>query len=129
MIFPSFEEELYSHIREHIENDFQCGILAINGMPDHIHILIRLSQHIAIMDLLKNIKGESSYWINQQRFIDSTFLWQTGYGAFSVSEIGVKSVKRYIQNQKIHHQQNTMMKKYEEFTIKKNKSISRQRTD
>jgi REP element-mobilizing transposase RayT len=56
MILPSFEAKVYSHIREHIENDFQSKTLAINGMPDHLHILVRLSQHIAIMDLLKILK-------------------------------------------------------------------------
>jgi len=115
MILPSFEAKVYSHIREHIENDFQCKALAINGMPDHLHILVRLSQHIAIMDLLKNIKGESAHWINQQDFLRTKFAWQTGYGAFSVSESGVETVQRYIENQKEHHRVKTFTEEYEEF--------------
>ena len=120
IIFSSFEEKLYSHIREHVENDFQCPIIAINGMTDHIHILMRLTQHIAIKDILKNIKGESSHWINQQDFTRTKFAWQTGYGVFSVSESMVDAVKQYIQNQKEHHRLKTFIEEYEEFMLQYN---------
>jgi REP element-mobilizing transposase RayT len=128
MIFPSFEEKLYSHIREHIENDLLCSVIAINGMSDHIHILVQLSQHIAIMDLLKNIKGESSHWINQQDLLRTKFAWQTGYGAFSVSESGVEEVKRYIENQKEHHRVKSFAEEYKKFIsmceLKTDESVS-----
>lgn len=116
-ILPPIEEKIYEHIRGHIEMNLECPVIAINGMTDHIHILVRLSQHIAIMDLVKNIKGESSHWINRQLLTGSTFKWQIGYGAFSVSEREVKTVKRYIQNQKIHHRNNLTIENYEKLSI------------
>ena len=90
----------------------------INGMADHIHILFLLNQNHSIADVFKQIKGNSSHWINQQNFMTSKFAWQIGYGAFSVSESMVKEVEKYIRNQKEHHKKITFREEYELF-IKK----------
>lgn len=103
LIKPEFEKKLHDHIKERLEKDFECKVRAINGMKEHVHQLFLLSPKFSIEKVLKNIKGESSHWINQSNFIKQKFAWQTGYGAFSVSESMVKEVERYILNQKEHH--------------------------
>ena len=75
--------------------------LAINGMPDHVHLLVALPPTVAIADALRFIKANSSRWLGE-RFRRS-FAWQTGYGAFSVSRSGVPDVVKYIAEQERHH--------------------------
>ena len=118
MIHQSFENKLYQHIREHLEKDFECSVRAVNGMSDHIHILFLLNPNYAIKDILKNIKGESSHWVNQENLTKGKFVWQTGYGAFSVSESNLDKVCQYILNQKVHHKKKTFTEEYEEFMKK-----------
>lgn len=103
LINESFEKILFEHIKQIIENDFKSLVYAINGTSDHIHILILQNQNYSIADIAKNVKGNSSHWINQNGFTNFKFAWQTGYGAFSVSESMVENVKKYILNQKQHH--------------------------
>ena len=64
-------------------------------------------------DIFQNVKGESSHWLNQSDFIEYKFSWQTGYGAFSVSESMVKEVENYISNQKEHHKKMTYKEEVE----------------
>jgi putative transposase len=120
LIKPTFEKQLYSHIKEKLEKDLDCKVRMINGTEDHIHILFLLTQNFSIKDIFQNIKGESSHWINHSDIIKNKFAWQTGYGAFSVSESMVKDVEKYIANQKEHHKKMTykeevelLIKKYE----------------
>lgn len=113
-IRPEFESALHEHIKHHLEEDFDCPVRAINGVPDHIHVLLLLSPNHSVKDLLQNAKGESSHWANQQDFTKLKFAWQTGYSAFSVSESGVLEVQRYIENQKLHHQKRTYVEECEE---------------
>ena len=103
LIKSTFETQLHNHIREKLEKDLDCNVRLINGTEDHIHILFLLSQNFSIKDIFQNVKGESSHWINQSDFIKYKFAWQTGYGAFSVSESIVKEVEKYIGNQKEHN--------------------------
>lgn len=112
------ENKIYLHIQEHLEKDFDSPVRAINGMPDHLHILFLLNPNFAVKDILKNIKGESSHWVNQDNLTKTKFAWQTGYGAFSVSESNIEKVQQYIQNQKEHHQKKTFTVEYEEFMKK-----------
>ena len=102
-IVPELEPTLHKHIKTQMEQDFDCRIRVINGTKDHLHILFLLNPNYSIADILKNIKGESSHWWNQNDFTEEKFAWQTGYGAFSVSESIVKNVELYIRNQKQHH--------------------------
>lgn len=118
LIRPEFEEHLLQHMKEHLEKDFTCPVRVINCTLDHVHILFLLDPSYAVKDILKNIKGESSHWINQKNLIKSKFAWQTGYGAFSVSESNVSVVERYIKNQKEHHRKKTFAEEYEEFMKK-----------
>lgn len=67
---------------------------------------------------MKNVKGESSHWVNQENLTKVKFVWQVGYGAFSVSESNVDNVEQYIRNQKEHHKKITFMEEYEQYMRK-----------
>lgn len=84
--------------------------MEINGVADHLHLLISLDPKISISELIKRIKGASSHWINQQNFLKDRFSWQTGYSAFSVSDSAIENVSNYIRNQKEHHSKNNQPK-------------------
>lgn len=114
LISSSIEKPLYKYIGKQLEK-FECKIRAINGMPDHIHILTSMNPKHSITDVIKQIKGGSSHWINKQDLIVQKFAWQTGYGAFSVSESQIDKVKAYIQNQKKHHQKTSFNEEYQQF--------------
>ena len=93
-------------------------ILAINGMPDHIHILIGLRPAQSISDLMKDIKQSSSRWINENKLTSGHFEWQEGYGAFSYSKSQISHVVCYIQNQELHHKKKTFRQEYLDFLDK-----------
>jgi putative transposase len=81
--------------------------LIVNGMPDHIHILARLRQDVALSDVLRAIKANSSGWIHDTFAELSGFAWQTGYGAFTVSASQSDRVCHYIERQQEHHRRRT----------------------
>lgn len=107
----AWEEQLYKYITAVVQND-KHKMLAINGMPDHIHIFLGLHPAIAIADLVKDIKRASNNWINEKRFIKGRFQWQEGYGAFSYGRSQIEHVCRYIQDQKSHHTKQSFRKEY-----------------
>ena len=118
LINESFEKKLFEHIKQIIENDFKSLVTAINGTSDHIHILMLQNQNYSTADIAKNVKGNSSHWINQNGFTNLKFAWQTGYGAFSVSESMIEDVKKYILNQKEHHKKISFAEEYKKFEEK-----------
>ncbi|MCH5717566.1 transposase [Niabella hibiscisoli] len=81
-------------------------------MPDHVHCLFLLNREKSIAEVIKQIKGSSSHFINQNDFINEKFAWQTGYAAYSVAESALNSVFQYIQNQKNHHQKQSFDNEY-----------------
>jgi putative transposase len=114
LIHASFKEELYKYISGIIkENNHK--LLAINGMPDHLHIFIGMRPSQSISDLLQDIKGSSSKWINEKKFLKVKFEWQEGYGAFSYSKSHVNDVINYIQNQENHHKKESFREEYLKF--------------
>jgi putative transposase len=92
-----------------------CPVKIINGMPDHVHCLFLLNAQKSIAEIIKQIKGSASHWVNEQNIINEKFAWQTGYGAYSVSESQLEKVYQYIKNQKTHHAKITFSKEYNEF--------------
>src|SRR6187549_575997 len=98
LIDKTWEEELYKYITGIIQNQ-NHKLLCINGMPDHLHILIGYRPHQALSDLLKEIKGDSSKWINDRGFTKLKFNWQEGYGAFSYSRSELPNIYKYIESQ------------------------------
>lgn len=118
LIKPEYEQKLHNFIKEKLETDLDCKVRIINGTTDHLHILFLLTPNFCIKDIFKNIKGSSSHWINQNDFIYSKFAWQTGYGAFSVSESKLKDTESYIRNQKEHHKKMSYAEEVELFMKK-----------
>ena len=112
-----WKDELYKYITGIIQNN-DHKLLAINGMPDHVHILFGLRPSQSISDLMQDIKGSSSKWINNKKFVRGKFSWQEGYGAFSYSKTDLPNVIQYINNQAIHHRGITFAEEYLEMLKK-----------
>jgi REP element-mobilizing transposase RayT len=117
LINKSWEEELYKYISGIIRNKDQ-KLLAINGMPDHIHFLIGMKPSCCLSDLVREIKKSSNEFINEKKFSKFKFYWQEGYGAFSYSHSALDNVIAFINNQKEHHKKQTFREEYKEFLTK-----------
>ena len=117
LIHNDWKDELYKYITGIIQNN-NHKLLCINGMPDHIHLLIGIRPTQAISDLIKSVKQSSSKWINDRKYIKGKFEWQEGFGAFSYSKSQIKKVAEYIENQEGHHQKKTFLEEYEEILEK-----------
>ncbi|MGQ0761934.1 MAG: IS200/IS605 family transposase [Acidobacteriota bacterium] len=111
LIRPEFEEELYKYITGIVRNNGQ-KLIAINGMSDHVHILIGLKPAMALADLVRDIKADSSEFINRKKWVRGRFSWQEGYGAFSYGHSQLGTIIRYIQNQEQHHRRRTFKDEY-----------------
>lgn len=110
-INPKWEQALYKYITAVVQNDGH-KMLAVNGMPDHIHIFLGLHPSIAISDLVKDIKRATDNWINEGKLIREKFNWQQGYGAFSYGKSQIDQVVKYILNQKTHHARQSFKAEY-----------------
>ena len=110
-IKKEWKDELYKYITGIVQNN-KSKMLAINGMPDHIHIFIGYKPTIAIPDLIKDIKLASGSWINDNKLISQRFNWQEGYGAFSYRLRDIDEICRYILNQEEHHRKRTFKEEY-----------------
>ncbi len=117
LISKNWEEELYKYISGIIKNKGQ-KLLAINGMPDHIHILIGMKPSCCLSDLVREIKKSTNQFVNGKKFLPYPFQWQQGYGAFSYSHSALDRVMNYIYNQKEHHRKSTFKEEYKDFLIK-----------
>jgi REP element-mobilizing transposase RayT len=117
IIKSSWKNELYKYIAGIIQNQGH-KVLAINGMPDHIHVFIGMRPTQSLSDLIQDIKGDSSKWINQKRLVSGRFSWQEGFGGFSYSKSHVDSVIDYIKNQEVHHRKRTFIEEYQELLKK-----------
>jgi putative transposase len=114
LISANWKDEIYKYITGIVTNKGQ-KLIAINGMPDHIHILIGLKPDMSISDLVRDIKSNSSKFINDKKWINGKFEWQTGFGAFSYSHSQLANVIHYIQRQEEHHKTKTFKEEYIEF--------------
>ncbi len=114
LISSKWKEKLHQYISGIITNKSQ-KLMIINGMPDHIHMLIGLKPDCKLSDLVRDIKANSSKWINEKKYVKGKFEWQTGFGAFSVSQSQLKKVINYILNQENHHKKKTFREEYVEF--------------
>lgn len=114
LISLKWKENLYKYIAGIIANKKQ-KLLVINGMPDHIHLLIGLNPDCKLSDLVRDIKSNSSKWINESKFVPIKFEWQTGFGAFSIGQSQMPSVVRYISNQEEHHKRVNFRAEYVAF--------------
>jgi REP element-mobilizing transposase RayT len=111
LITPTFKEDLYKYIAGIVRNQDQ-KLISINGMRDHLHILIGLKPSIALADLVRDIKAESSTYVNKNKWVHGKFSWQEGYGAFSYGHSQLDTIIRYIQNQEKHHSRRSFKNEY-----------------
>src|SRR5712691_4789796 len=111
LVRPEFKEDLYKYISGIVRNNGQ-KLISINGMSDHIHILIGLKPAMALADLVRDIKADSSNFINKKKWVVGNFSWQEGYGAFSCGHSQLDTIIRYIQNQEKHHKRLSFRREY-----------------
>jgi len=117
LIKPKYRVELEKYISGILKNK-KSKLLAIYANPDHIHIFFSINPDISISNIVKEIKANSSKWINQKNWFSSKFRWQEGYGAFSYSKSQIHRVVNYILNQPEHHKIKTFKEEYIEFLEK-----------
>ena len=111
LIEKNWRDELYKNITGIVRKHDQ-KLIAIGGIENHIHILIGLKPNIALSDLVRDIKANSSRFINEKKFVKGQFSWQEGFGAFSYSHSQLDNVIRYIQNQEEHHKTSNFKDEY-----------------
>ena len=119
LIHPTWEERLYQYITGIVQNQKQ-KMIAISGMPDHVHLLIGIKPSFCLSDLIREVKKSTNDFIKDNGLTKYKFAWQEGYGAFSYSHSQLKDVISYILNQKKHHRQKTFKEEYLEFLEKFN---------
>lgn len=117
LIGDEWKNDLFKYITGIVQKK-DHKMLQINGMPDHIHMLFGMRPIQSISDLMKQVKQDSSKWINHQGLVNGRFSWQAGYGAFSYSRSQLPQVIKYIQNQEQHHKKKTFQEEYLEFLDK-----------
>ncbi len=113
LIQKHWKDDLHKYISGIITEKKQKSII-INGMPDHIHAFIGLKPTMAISDLVRDIKNNSTNFINDKKILPEKFSWQEGYGAFSYSHSQIDKVYNYILNQEQHHQKKKFKEEYME---------------
>ena len=111
LIRPEFKEEVYKYITGIVRNNGQ-KLISINGMSDHVHILIGLKPAMDLADLVRDIKADSSDFVNRKKWVRGKFSWQEGYGAFSYGHSQLGTIIRYIQNQEHRHRRRTFKDEY-----------------
>ena len=114
LIKPEIEQKVYEFMREQLKQ-IGCPVRIINGMPDHVHCLFLLNPQKSVTEIVKQVKGSTSHFINEQNLIPQKFAWQTGYAAYSVSESQQEKVFQYIKTQKQHHSLKTFQQEFDEF--------------
>jgi putative transposase len=114
IIDSGWEGRLHKYLAAIVQNH-QHKLIAVNGMPDHVHLFVGMKPGQSPSDLMRIVKGDSSEWINKEKFTTVKFNWQEGFGAFSYSAWDVDKIYKYVMNQKEHHQQQSFFEEYEEF--------------
>jgi len=112
-----WRDEVFKYIAGIIKGKNQKPII-VNGVADHVHIFVGLNPSMSISDLVRDIKNNSSNFINEQKFIKGKFAWQEGYGAFSYAHSQIENVYQYIANQEGHHKKKSFKEEYLEFLQK-----------
>ena len=111
LINESFRDELQKYMSGIIANR-ECKLCAIYANPDHVHALVRMHPSVSISNLVRDIKSNTSKFINEKAFMPCRFQWQDGHGAFSYSASHVDSVIKYILNQPQHHKKRNFRSEY-----------------
>ncbi|MBN8577451.1 MAG: IS200/IS605 family transposase [Cytophagales bacterium] len=117
LISRPWKDDLHKYIAGIIRGKEQKSII-VNGMPDHIHAFVGLRPSMTISDLVRDIKNNSSNFINNNKLVKGNFSWQEGYGTFSYSHSHIQQVYDYILNQEEHHKKRTFRDEYLELLKK-----------
>jgi REP element-mobilizing transposase RayT len=117
LIRPEWQLELFKYISGIVLNNGH-KLIAINGMPDHLHLFIGMKPNQSLSDLMQDVKGDSSKWIHEKGFVKGRFEWQAGFGGFSYSISQIDAVVKYINNQVNHHKTKSFVEEYKDFLIK-----------
>ncbi len=117
VIHKAWKNELHKYISGIITGKGQKSII-VNGMPDHIHAFVGLKPSMCVSDLVRDVKNNSSKFINDRKLVKGRFSWQEGYGAFSYGHSQIERVYNYIFNQEEHHKKKTFRNEYLEFLKK-----------
>lgn len=112
-----WREDVFKYMAGIIKNKNQKPII-INGVEDHVHVFVGINTSVSIADLIRDIKNNSSKYINEQNYVRGKFEWQKGYGAFSYSHSHIQKVYNYILKQEQHHKKKTFKEEYLEFLHK-----------
>jgi REP element-mobilizing transposase RayT len=109
--YQGFRHRLHAYLAGICKN-LNCPSLQTGGVDDHAHILCRFGKGIALQDLLRDLKRDSSKWVKTEEPPLGEFHWQLGYGAFSISPSHVEALIQYIANQEVHHRQETFQDEF-----------------
>jgi putative transposase len=116
LINIEWEPKLYAYIIGKADS-LKCIIHAADGTDNHIHLVASIPPTMSIAEFVKNIKGSSTRYLNQELLPDANkFAWQAGYGVFSLGGQQLERAVKYVQNQKIHHAQGSLIRSLEEST-------------
>jgi putative transposase len=110
---PEIRQELFPYLVGVLQNQ-SCPSLQVGGFEDHVHLLFRLSRTMTIAKVVEHLKTGSSKWVKGKWPAHSSFAWQAGYGAFSISQSETAEVVDYIKNQVEHHRESTFQEEYRE---------------
>jgi putative transposase len=113
LIQPEHNDELQKYITGIVSGQNQ-KLIAINNMPDHLHLLVGLRPDSSLSDLVRDVKAGSSKFVNEKHWVAGRFSWQEGFGAFSYSRSQLGTVTRYIENQQQHHARKSFRDEYVE---------------
>lgn len=111
LISKRWKDELYKYITGIVQENHH-KMLAVNGVSDHVHMFVNMKPGQSVSDLLKEVKGSSSKWINEKGFLRGKFNWQAGFGAFSYSKSQIDRVIKYINRQEEHHKKKSFKEEY-----------------
>lgn len=111
LLHKPWREELFKYMSGIIKAKGQKPII-VNGVSDHVHLFIGLKPSMALSDLVRDVKNNSSNFINKNQFVKGKFSWQNGYGSFSYSHSQIDQVYQYVLNQEEHHKKTTFREEY-----------------
>jgi len=114
-----WSDEVFKYMAGIIRNKGQKPII-VNGVANHVHMFVGLQPAMAISDLVRDVKNNTTNFINDRKLIGGKFSWQDGYGAFSYAHSQIETVYNYILNQEEHHKRKTFKEEYSDFLKKFN---------
>lgn len=117
LLHQPWREDVFKYMSGIIKGKNQKPII-VNGVSDHVHVFVGLKPTMGIADLVRDIKNNSSNFINEQKFLRGKFSWQEGYGVFSYAHSEIGNVYKYIANQEEHHKRRTFKEEYLDFLQK-----------